>query len=226
MPLVQPDEMLRQSKSASVLETLKRQIMLGQLLPGEPLIEMEVARNFGCSQGTVREALLKLRDEGLVYRQGHKGTRVSECGHDEAIEMFLVRRGIETRGMMRAVGSGDATLVNDIKDLVRAMEDASRLGDEYRQTQFDRAFHQRLFSAAQLPALEPILDRCLLHNHRYKIVIDTGPRDLKVQASRHWSIVEAIESGDVGRAVAAIGHHIETIIDLGPAIFEVRGASA
>ncbi|MGK9168955.1 GntR family transcriptional regulator [Inquilinus limosus] len=212
-------EGMRPGKSAEVFDGLKRLIMLGELAPGIALLELELAQRFQCSQGTVREALLALQEEGLVHRQPHKGTRVADCTEDEAVEMFRLRHGIETRGVVRALRRPDPALLPDLTALIEGMEAKAQAGDEYGQTELDRAFHRRLFRAAGLPAVEPLLHRCILHNHRFKITRSGERRDLMATARRHWTIVEALTARDEAAAVAAIGHHIETIVDFGPSIF-------
>jgi len=198
---------------------LKRDIMLGGLAAGEILVELDLAARFGCSQGPVREALLQLQEEGLVLRQGHRGTRVSDCTADEAIEMFRMRQSIECRGVTRALKRPGRTLMAELASLLAAMEQAAADDDEYRLADLDRDFHLRLFRDADLPAIEPILHRCLIHNHRFKISRFAGARDLVATAGRHRSILEAVERGDEASAVAALGHHIATIVDLGPDVF-------
>lgn len=207
------------AKSAAAFNGLKRDIMLGVLPAGVTLTELELAAHFGCSQGTVREALLQLQEEGLVLRQGHKGTQVSECTEDEAIEMFRVRRQIECNGILRVVQSPSKTLVSDLKAILDDMMEAARRDDELELASEDRDFHRRIFQDARLPALDPILHRCLVHNHRFKISRSTAPRDLVATAQRHAAIIDAIESRDPVRAERALSHHIETIVDLGPNVF-------
>lgn len=209
----------RPARSIDVFDALKRDIMLGRLAAGEALVELDLAARFGCSQGPVREALLQLQEEGLVLRQGHRGTRVSDCTADEAIEMFRMRQSIECRGVARALARSDRTLVTELASLLAAMERAAADDDEYRLADLDRSFHLRLFRAADLPAVEPILHRCLIHNHRFKISRSAGARDLVATAGRHRSILAAVERGDEAAAVAALGHHIATIVDLGPEVF-------
>ncbi len=77
--------MSKPPKAFVAFNALKRDIMLGTLSAGTSLTELELAAHFQCSQGTVREALLQLQEEGLVLRQGHRGTQVSECTADEAV---------------------------------------------------------------------------------------------------------------------------------------------
>jgi DNA-binding GntR family transcriptional regulator len=210
---------MRPGKSAEVFDGLKRMIMLGEAAPGLALLELELAQRFQCSQGTVREALLALQEEGLVHRLPHKGTRVAECTEDEAVEMFRLRHGIETRGIVHALRRPDPALLPDLTALIEGMEAKAQAGDEYGQTELDRAFHRRLFRPAGLPAVEPLLHRCILHNHRFKITRSSERRDLTATARRHWTIVQALAARDEAAAVAAIGHHIETIVDVGPSIF-------
>lgn len=207
------------AKSAAAFNALKRDIMLGVLPAGVALTELDLAAHFACSQGTVREALLQLQEEGLVRRQGHRGTQVSECTEAEAVEMFRVRLQVECSGVVRALQAPSRTLVADLKALFTEMLDAAKAGDELELASFDRDFHRRIFQDAQLPALDPILHRCLVHNHRFKISRSITPRDLVATAQRHGSIIEAIESGDVMKANAALRHHIATIVDLGPDVF-------
>lgn len=209
----------RPARSAAAFDALKRDIMLGVLPAGAALTELDLAAQFSCSQGTVREALLQLQEEGLVRRQGHRGTQVSVCTEAEAVEMFRVRQQIECNGIIRALQTPSRMLVGDLKVLFAKMLEAASAGDELELASFDRDFHRRIFLDAQLPALDPILHRCLVHNHRFKISRSTTPRDLTATAKRHSVIIEAIEGGDVGRASEALRHHIATIVDLGPDVF-------
>ncbi|MCQ1774843.1 GntR family transcriptional regulator [Neorhizobium galegae] len=210
---------IRSPKAGAAFDALKRDIMLGTLAPGTGLTELELAAHFQCSQGTVREALLQLQEEGLVRRRGHRGTQVSECTEDEAIEMFRLRQQIEGNGMARVMRARSRTLVKELDSLLDKMLLAAAAGDELELAAFDRDFHRRIFEDANLPALDPILHRCLVHNHRFKISRSPMARDLEATALRHRSIIDAIESGDAGRATAAMRHHIATIVDLGPEVF-------
>ena len=211
------------ARSAAAFDALKHDIMLGELAAGEPLVELELAARFGCSQGTVREALLQLQEEGLVRRRGHRGTQVSDCTADEAVEMFRVRQQIECAGVLRALRNPSRDLVLELKALVEAMESAAREDDEMELAAFDRDFHRRLFRDADLPALDPILHRCLIHNHRFKISRSEGKRDLVLTAQRHWPLVAAIEAGNATAAMASLEHHIATIVDFGPNVFPGAG---
>jgi DNA-binding GntR family transcriptional regulator len=215
----------RQARASEVFETLKRDIMLGELVPGTPLTELELAASFACSQGPVREALFLLQQDGLVIRKGHRGTHVSACTEEEAIEMFRLRSSIECRAVPRAIQLMRRALLPDLTALMAAMDARAAEGDEYGLAELDREFHRRLLREADMPALDPILHRCLIHNHRYKIAHSTEARDLIATARRHGAIVDALARRDAAAASAALDHHIATIVDLGPAVFGARDAN-
>ncbi len=210
-------------RSQAVFTSLQRDILLGVLAPNRTLLELDLASHFNCSQGTVREALLQLQEQGLVHRMAHRGTRVADCNEDDARELLLVRHDIECRAIARTMARGTAVL-ETLRAELEEMRAAAREGDEYRLSIHDRCFHMALFAAAGLPAVQPILSRCLIHNHRYKIINSSPNRALPETADRHVAIIDAIAAGDAEAARAALSHHIATIGDFGPKIIDQDGA--
>ncbi|MCA0963880.1 GntR family transcriptional regulator [Salipiger bermudensis] len=203
-------------RSHALFEALEKEIVLGTLTPEQALTEMDLAQRFGCSQGTVREALMRLSEEGLVHRLPNRGTTVAPCEADDARALLHVRREVECAYLDRVVARADAVLERDLHDLLNAMRNAARDGDEYRLSVFDRAFHRRLFESAELPLVAPILTRCLIHNHRFKILNAQPNRELEATAERHVPILEALARRDVEALRELLSHHIATIVDFGP----------
>jgi len=207
-------------RSSQISENLRRQIILGLLIPNESLRELDLAQHFKSSQSTVREALLVLQDEGLVNRIPHRGTHVSECLAEDMVELLHLRHDIETRGILRGIERYDRLTHRALTDLVDQMVAAARSEDEYALSQLDCQFHMRIYEDAGLTGVQPVLRRCIVHNHRYKILKSERGRSLLFAAERHIPILEALESGDVNKAVAALSHHINTIVDFGPHLLD------
>lgn len=207
-------------RSFIIYTKLQREIVLGMLAPRSTLLELELAGRFEASQGTVREALLLLQEEGLVHRLPHRGTTVADCRAEDAEELIRLRHDIECRGVRRAIKRHGADLASGMRAHVEAMQQAAGAGDEYLLSAHDRAFHTELFERADLPPVQPVLARALVHAHRYKILHPDQNRDLLETANRHFSIVEALESADADKAAEALSHHITTIVDFGPSILE------
>jgi DNA-binding GntR family transcriptional regulator len=205
-------------RSIQIYENIRREIVLGHLQPRQALLEMELAHRFSSSQSTVREALLLLQEEGLIIRVPHRGTHVADCLKEDMVELTRLRHDIECRGIERVLQRYGRITHGALTDLVDQMLDAAKKDDEYALSQFDCKFHLRIYEDAGLPSVQPVLHRCLVHNHRYKILNSARKQLLIVTAERHIPILDALDSGDVVKAVKALSHHIATIVDIGPNI--------
>ncbi len=207
-----------QRKSSAVYHAIRRAVLLHRMAPGQALLEQQIAAAMGCSQGTVREALLRLEQDGLVERRGYRGTYVSDTSEAEAALMARVRIEIETRGARLAVDrAGDADFLR-LGQILTRMTAAEKRQDGYAMSELDREFHLAILRLAGLAALEPILTRCSLHVHRF--IYARGPRGttpdnrrgLPSGAELHRELLMVLASGDGEAAAAAMRRHIEGVI--------------
>jgi GntR family transcriptional regulator, rspAB operon transcriptional repressor len=189
----------------AIYTTVKRRIVLNELKPGMALTELGLARELGCSQGPVREALLRLQEDGLVLRSGHRGTYVTPLDPEEAEEILGLRKRIEVRAAPRAARAVDAAALKRLAELIGRMKAAAEAGDEYALIELDTAFHL---------ALEQILVRCILHSHRQKLWEPRHRRSLMETAERHDAIYELLATRDGAGLAAALGDHIDTIVEI------------
>ncbi len=199
---------------------LQREIVLGIARPESALIELDLAKRFDCSQGTVREALMRLNEEGLVTRLPRRRTSVAQCRPADARVLIELRLNIECDSIDRLMRRADDDLDRVLHGKLNDMRNAARDADEYGLAAHDRAFHLALFEAADLPLVTPILRRCLIHVHRFKIMKSGQVRDLEETAERHVPILDALRARDPLRLSEVLRHHISTIVDFGPDLTE------
>ena len=202
---------LKIRKGNAVYHVLKTAILLGDLEPGEAIGEQAVAARMGCSQGTVREALLRLQEDGLVQRHGYRGTFVSKTSIEEATEMAVIRIQLERTAIRRTAENYGAEEADRLADILERMEEASASGDPYALSELDRMFHLAMFEAAAMPILEPVLSRCALHMHRYTFAYGQNKHDTAPKKD-HQDILKALESGDGDTAADAVTRHIEAVL--------------
>lgn len=197
-----------------VYSTLKRRILLNLLEPETPLTELGLAEQLACSQGTVREALLRLQEDGLVLRAGHRGTTVTPLEPDTAIEILALRRRLETRGATKAAERASGTTLDRLHEIQAGMDAAAARDDAYAVIELDTEFHMEIFRLSGFRALEQILLRCILHTHRQKLWEPRHRRPLAETAGRHRRILAAL--GDGEKLAAELALHIDTIVDVEP----------
>ncbi len=192
---------------------LKRQIVMSELVPGQQLTELELASALGCSQSTVREVLMRLQEDGLIVRQGYRGTSVASISPTE-VRIFLdLRTRLEVEAIRLSFDSLLPEHIAHLRTLVEEMEVAANAGDEYVLFEKDQEFHLYLFQFANLPALTPMLARYSIHSHRDKIAQTDASRTLLESARRHWKIIEALETGTAEDVVHVLQHHVRSISD-------------
>lgn len=202
------------SKVEEFYGRLKRQIVMSELLPGQQLTELELANALGCSQSTVREVLLRLQDDGLIVRQGYRGTSVTSVSSTEVRLLLDLRMTLEVEAVRRAMPTLLPEHVEHLKELVRDMERAANANDEHRLFEIDLEFHTYLFLLANMPVLVPILTRCSILGFRNKIALTNMPRTLLESARRHWKIIDALEAGNLGEVIHVLRHHVRSIKDM------------
>jgi DNA-binding GntR family transcriptional regulator len=200
-------------RSDSVYRTVKRAILLRDHSPGDALLEQDLAHGMNCSQGTVREALMRLEHDGLVARRGYRGTVVLATSADEAALLATVRINIEMNAAARMVAMARPPL-EALHNIVAAMREREAEGDTFAMSELDNEFHGAILKAAGFEAMLPILTRCMLHLHRHTV----GNPDRRARpgqdraAAAHAAFVQALRGGDANVAKAAAREHIESVI--------------
>ena len=79
----------------AVLVEVRSRILRGDIAPGTPLRQEDLAASLGVSRVPVREALRILESEGHVTYIAHRGYRVAELDLDELAEIYHLRALIE-----------------------------------------------------------------------------------------------------------------------------------
>ncbi|MFV2034401.1 MAG: GntR family transcriptional regulator [Halocynthiibacter sp.] len=207
--------LISQSKGTALFHALRRAILLREIQPDEPLTESQIGREFSCSQGTVREALMRLQEEGLVKRRGYRGTTASRSSMTEVVQMSEIRIKLEVEGIRRAAEVVTDKDFAEFEDHLSWMMQALDSGDDYALSELDRKFHLAIFHCSGLDALEPILRRCMLHMHLHTFgnppseILPISPE------TAHRPILDALHRRDPDLAAAAISAHINRTISLG-----------
>ena len=114
----------RQTCSQKALVYLREQIINGNLLPQEKLVESELAGILGISRGPVRDALKQLAIEGLVDYQPNRGCTVALLSPRDAYEVFFLRGSLEKLALQRSgchIGSHGIFLMEAALEEIRAL---------------------------------------------------------------------------------------------------------
>jgi DNA-binding GntR family transcriptional regulator len=188
-------------------EALLRRILGGHYDPGERLVELRIAQEFGTSQGPVREALRELEATGLVTNLPRRGTYVAEVMGDGLREIYAVRGALEEQATRTATAKRSCDLVL-LQREVDMMHAAALAADTHGVVEHSVKFHRAIMQAAGNRLLLNIWQSLQIET-RTTITMLVEGLDLVEIADSHQPIVDAIASGDAERAACVAREHQE-----------------
>lgn len=194
----------------AVLTQLLVAIRRGQLGPGERLREVEIAERLGLSRGTVREAIRRLEQEGLVVSQPHRGSYIAKVGVEDAAEIYSLRRVLEAFAVRLAIPRIDEAALGELTETVRAMVDAARSGDRNEHLRTDLKFHEQICLRGGHQYLHRVWSGLALKLWLVSFGLrDDTADDRSARAKAHFELVDILRRRDSDRAVAWIENHID-----------------
>ena len=191
-----------------VLEKLRDAILSLDLVPGTVLARQELADHFGVSQTPVREALLRLSEEGLVDVFPQHATLVSRIDIAAARQAHFLRRSIELELVHQLALEAPAGMVEQMKATIAqqaALAAAQRYGDFVGA---DRAFHRLMYEAGGVPDLWELVGRVSGHVDRLRRLHLPTAGKTEAILRDHRAIVRCIQAKDPAAAQAALRKHL------------------
>ncbi|MFD3356709.1 GntR family transcriptional regulator [Streptomyces fradiae] len=195
------------SRTQYVLEAIKHAILTGQLPPGRPLVEAELAARFGVSKTPVREALKTLAGTGLVVMSQYKGVTVRTVDAAMAREVYDVRLLLEPEALRRTIARR-ASLEAAGQALVRADEAA----DQAERSLANREFHRALYLPCGNPLLARMLDEVRDQAALVSTVAWSADPSWRREADEHRGILRLALAGDGEAAARALHEHIARFV--------------
>lgn len=199
-------------------------ILNRRFLPGDKVLENQVAAELAIGKGAVREALRDLVSMGFLEAEPYKGTRVRLCSvadlhHYCQARIDLVK--ILTDRIFRD-GKGEGLNRERMRNLLEGMENASREGQYLRQVKLDLAFHRVYAEGAENPYLLKAWNS-LEHYYWVSLYSQAEQEKLIHHAERHYHVLDAIDSGNTERVLTVQIENLQTVIEQMEPVFVGKG---
>ena len=195
------------TKTEHLVQLIKESILAGDVLPGQQLVQREIAQRYNSSVTPVREALNQLSSEGIVVYEPHYGARVQPIDVEGVDEICLIRSALEELGLELAFPRITPDDLQELRDIQAAIEE--RIGDrqwysDYRK--LNHEFHFGLFQSGECRHLQSTLEHVW-----YRLPWQTMPvtyEGVLDVAREHTAVIDALENQDLQRAKQALRKHI------------------
>jgi DNA-binding GntR family transcriptional regulator len=198
----------RASTATRVADVLRERIAAGVAAPSSRIVELEVARELGVSRSPVREALLRLSEEGLVSILPYRGAIVVPLQRRRFVELTEFRLALENFALERLIERGDDRSFARLQEHVDAIRLAIRTGDRERIVNEDLAMHRALVAAANNGLLERAYDGLLAQIRLYIGVTSARYERAEDLTEEHDALLEAVRRRDAAAARELLTGHV------------------
>lgn len=189
--------------SSIAYDTVRQLILDGSYVPGQRMLEEELALRIGVSRTSLRDCLRRLAGEGLVRIEPNRGTFVAELSSAEIEEIFQLRAVLE--GHATALAALNAS-EDDLDELTRiaseidqllAQQDASDASLFSRFQECNTRFHFCILRASGSRRLQS-MSTALLELPLVTMKQQMWPGEISVRRSneQHWEIIQALRARD------------------------------
>ncbi len=201
----------RDHSDRPIYALLRQDIVTLRLRPGERLSENELALRFGTSRAPVREALIRLVDDGLIDVRPQRGSFVSRISLKAMERARFVREALEVAIVRRAAKLGLSDAMRSQLEAAIASQAEAR-GDPERFTQLDDYFHRSFAQGASLDSVWAIIEREKVQFDRVRFLSlpEITPVDLLIE--QHRAILKAVLSRQPVAAEEAIRNHMSEVL--------------
>ncbi|MBL4767770.1 MAG: FCD domain-containing protein [Rhodobacteraceae bacterium] len=196
-----------QSSTQKTYLTLRNEIIMGKLSPGEKLKVEVLKENYGTGASPIREALSLLTSDQLVERLDQRGFRVAETSRQQFQEILELRCNIEDLALRKSVEHGDQAWEENLVLMHHYLGRCDRSNIEVFEDRH-KSFHMGLLQACQSPILLRFCDQLYDLNVRYRFMAGTSAaysrRDVEHE---HQEILNAAIDRNVEKSSSLLIEH-------------------
>lgn len=200
---------LHKSLTEKVYEKIKNEILSGSLKLGERLVYENLGKEWGVSLTPWREALIKLKQEGLVEEISREGFYTKIFSTKEIEEIYDIREWLEGLAINLAIPKINKKEMEILFNLYNKFEDSIKNKDINGCITNDVQFHKYLVQFSKNKKLLSIMET---FNIQLVSVLRTGPYYFEFVHSylkEHFSIIEAIQNKNADLAEKLLRFHIK-----------------
>ncbi len=182
------------------------------MVPGQRLVEPELADRFDVTRTGVRAALIDLAAEGLVERAPHRSSRVRVVPPTELVAITECRMVLEGLCAAKAAADPVEGQLAALEDLGAALTKAAEAGDLPTYSELDIELHACVREFSGQRAAVELLDRLSTRPMPERLRSLSRPGRLRQSLREHLAVIEAITARDPRAAEEAARAHLRQVV--------------
>src|ERR1700726_2057284 len=154
--------------ASKIYSNLRAELVSMQRRPGEAISEAEIALSYGVSRTPVREAILRLSDEGLLEIFPQSGIFVSRIPIAALPEAIIIRKALEETTARLAAERATSSQILTLHAILERQREANATEDRDAFHQADEMFHATIAEVAKYPGIWTLIQQVKVHVDRYR----------------------------------------------------------
>jgi len=196
-----------------VFRTLRRQILMGELKPGERLMEVKLTKKLGVSRTPIREAIHMLEIEGLAITVPRRGASVAEITEKDLQDVLEVRCALEELAVELACTRITEEELFGLKEAAKNFETATKSGNITDMAEKDVNFHNIIFHSTKNKRLMQMVGNLSERMYRYRLEYLKNAGMHERLCEEHEKIIKCLEENKIEEARSSIKEHITNQVE-------------
>ena len=188
------------------------------------LDERSIAEQLGTSRTPLREALVRLEQEGFVEVQPRKGVIVLRKSMDEILEMIVTWAALESMDARLATQTASSSDLKELRNFAMKHSLHATRAEIAEYSDANVSFHQRILDLSGCSLLGEMAESLFQHMHAVRNRTMGEAERVKNSIVDHMEIIEALECRDADLAERLVREHTmklhrhvrETWLEMGP----------
>lgn len=199
--------------SREIYQLLKNKIIGFELLPGQILMVQQLAAEHDISRTPVREALVRLKEEGFVEETQGRKFKVTEVTWTQITDLYQIRKILESHALIEVGGRITKKQISVLEALTESMEKSYKSGDHSSFFENDLEFHNFIFELYGNKMVIDWMRRMQDHQQRIRYLTAMMDNRLKESIAEHRSIVKYLKEGDGQMAATVLNAHLDAAVN-------------
>lgn len=181
--------------------------------PNDRLVQEKLAKQLDISRTPVREALMRLEQEGVLVVSQRGGFRLHRMDDHEVRELYQSRAAVEGQAARILAEKNDPETIKSLRQTIKLEEDI-KVTSTRAYFEANRNIHRRFIELTENRYLLEMFDMTWGKAMAFQLFATFENVDISQSLGDHMSLVDAIETGDKTVALEAIVDHIQDGFDL------------
>lgn len=199
-----PSPIKRKFIKDEAYDLISKKIISGELKPKTRIRINEMSEALGISRTPVREAILRLEDEGLILSKANRWTMVAPINIDETLNIYPIISSLEQLALKIGFSNINDEVIEELENINENIKKIQSKKNHIKILELDQAFHKEIIDLAQNSEIDSLLDGLKRKVSRVDIYFFENDSHKMSSFDEHAEIIKYLKKKDLEKALLAI----------------------